>query len=344
MNHKTIFITFVTLMTTLLAGNQSALHAQPKRTADDIAATISPFVEESTVAVIRVDLTRVQLDPAFKRFKGLLEKVVGGKGGNLDLATMTRQIDAAQTMVQMYVSALTKAGATEAFAVISLESLPGTPLMVVIPAGDGVDVDALTPLLQMVSIQMPVEQEKIGEAIVIGTKTDLARIKKGNKGKLSKSGQVDQSVDRTAVLKKTFAATGNAPIQLVIMPPRYVRRAIEETVTSLPEHVGGGSSKILTDGFAWAAVGVTLPPTFKFEATVQSSNAAAAAAFAAMIKTSLSSLQAESEGEMSDSMIKRLLPKVVDDQVKWLLTDKDLDGFAGDLKLIVGAEQRQQIK
>ncbi len=316
-------------ITILLMLSASPLIAQQKQNADNIAKTIAPYVEESTVAVLRLDLRRVKLDPLFTRFEGAI-KALFPQDNNQQQAM--RQMTAAKTLMQMYISALTKAGATEVFAVISLESLPESPLLIVVPTHDKVDVDSLTPLLQMVSLQMPVEQKQIGDAVVIGSKPHLARFQLA---------PADDQHKRFNALKQSFAATGDAPLQLVVIPPDYVRRALDELVPTLPKELGGGPSSDLTRGFQWAAAGVNLPPNLKVNATVQSRDNKAAQAFAGINTSMLKALQAESKGQLPDTLVERLAPKVKGNQVTWTLTDKDIDGFIEDLKAMIEAEQKR---
>lgn len=312
------------LITTLFISINAAT-GQNKSASDQAAETIAPYVAESTIIVARIDLASVKLDPLFKRLTSLLDTLVGD---DTQKKQSLPQMEAGKALAQMYLSALTKAGASEVYVLVTLEALPDSPVMIVVPLGDKVDEDALTPLVQMVTLQMPVDQKRLGDAIVIGAKSHLEQMKHGKS-------------ERLAELKRSFAATGDAPIQLVVIPPSYTRRAIEELVTTLPKEAGGGSSETLTQGFKWGAMGITLPPDFKVEATIQSESPAAAEAFAGMASKLLHAMNAESKGKMPDSLIERFMPSVSNSQVKWQLADKDLDGIVKELKTIIDADGKR---
>jgi hypothetical protein len=57
-------------------------------------------------------------------------------------------------------------------------------------------------------------------------------------------------------LAEAFQAVEKYPIQLLLLPPDYVRRTVIELMPKLPRHLGGGSSDVLTRGLVWAALGV----------------------------------------------------------------------------------------
>lgn len=313
----------ITTIIAIFTISVSAASAQNRPTPDQIAATIAPYVEESTVAVLRIDLTRVKLGPLVKRIESLIGELADS---DKEKQRVLRQLNAGKTLVQMYLSALVNAGATEVYGVVTLEPLPEPPLLIVVPLGGKVNADALTPLVQMLTLQMPVEQRKIGNALVVGTKSHVTRMKP------TKSERLDE-------LKRTFAAAGDAPLQVVVIPPSYIHRAVDELVTDLPKQMGGGESSRLTLGFEWGAMGIHFPPEFKVEAAVKSGSADAAKGFSQLIMQMLQVMQDEGDNKVPDSMIQRLTPRVEKDQVRWTLTDKDLDGFVNDLKPTVGAHR-----
>lgn len=81
-------------------------------------------------------------------------------------------------------------------------------------------------------------------------------------------------------LEPALAATGNAAVQLVVLPAADQRRAIEELMPDLPEEIGGGPSTLLTRGMIWASCGIDLPPQLAARLVIQSADASAATGFA----------------------------------------------------------------
>ncbi|WP_164101983.1 DUF1559 family PulG-like putative transporter [Candidatus Laterigemmans baculatus] len=76
-------------------------------------------------------------------------------------------------------------------------------------------------------------------------------------------------------LAAAFESVSSYPIQLLVLPPDYLRRTIEELVPRLPEEWGGGPSEIFTEGVRWAAVGVD-PAELRAMVVCQSSSEDAA--------------------------------------------------------------------
>jgi uncharacterized protein DUF1559 len=56
-------------------------------------------------------------------------------------------------------------------------------------------------------------------------------------------------------LKDAFAAVADHPIQILVLPPDFVRRTVVEMQPTLPPILGGGPSSTLTDGLVWGAIG-----------------------------------------------------------------------------------------
>lgn len=74
-------------------------------------------------------------------------------------------------------------------------------------------------------------------------------------------------------------AVAEWPIQLLVAPPPHARRVVEEMLPELPQVLGGGSSRVLTEGFLWAAVGAD-PQEVAATIVIQSQSPDAAAALA----------------------------------------------------------------
>jgi hypothetical protein len=57
-------------------------------------------------------------------------------------------------------------------------------------------------------------------------------------------------------LDDAFASVASYPIQILLMPPDYIRRTVVELMPQLPRQLGGGSSDVVTEGLRWAALGL----------------------------------------------------------------------------------------
>ncbi|TVS17076.1 MAG: DUF1559 domain-containing protein [Planctomycetaceae bacterium] len=76
-------------------------------------------------------------------------------------------------------------------------------------------------------------------------------------------------------LGAVFETVAGYPIQVLLLPPDYVRRTVVELMPQLPRQLGGGSSEVLTEGLLWAALGVD-PGRLQIELIIQSASEAAA--------------------------------------------------------------------
>jgi hypothetical protein len=67
-------------------------------------------------------------------------------------------------------------------------------------------------------------------------------------------------------------------VQLLLLPPKYAQRVIEETMPEFPKVFGGGPTSVFTRGVQWGAVGIDLPPRLALRVVVKSQDAQAAQA------------------------------------------------------------------
>jgi hypothetical protein len=129
------------------------------------------------------------------------------------------------------------------------------------------------------------------------------------------------SANRSETVAAAFAASAEFPIQVLIIPPNHLRRTIVELSPQLPSQLGGGPSRVLTDGLLWASVGFDLEQ-LRIHVTVQSASEVAAREFAAHLPKLLSSLYetALEKTPFPAPLVKRMIgavdPKVEASQVK----------------------------
>ncbi len=93
-------------------------------------------------------------------------------------------------------------------------------------------------------------------------------------------------------LASAFAVVKDYPIQVLMLPPDYLRRTVVELMPQLPRHLGGGPSNVLTDSLMWASLGLD-PITPRAEVVIQSDSEAAAKQLAAHLPKMMTSLYDE---------------------------------------------------
>src|SRR5579871_569227 len=143
------------LCLTLACGLPALAAAQD---AEANAKAVAPFLDERTVAVASLDLTRVDVAAIVARLIEL------GKYKPEALQTQ-------KTEGQRVLTGLTKAGAKKVFVIFSLSDLPQQPPIIVLPLGPGADVQALKGVIQRLGPGL--EAVQIGQAVVGGSKPTL---------------------------------------------------------------------------------------------------------------------------------------------------------------------------
>ena len=122
--------TFVrcTLLVALVAPT-GLLRAESPSSATARAKAIAPFIDEQTVAVVHVDLTRIEIDP-------ILDKLV-------ELVPAAQQdIETRRGVDKRALAGFLEAGATEFYPVFSLPDLPEHGPFLVVPRTSQLDLEA----------------------------------------------------------------------------------------------------------------------------------------------------------------------------------------------------------
>ena len=235
---------------------------------------ISSFLEEGTIAVAHVDLTRFDVSAAI----GELADMIGLEGD--DLARFTK----AQSRAREVIAALKKAGATHVYATASLQDFArgGRPCILV-PVKNGGDPRAVAAIMYCGDPKGPTNREEavesghhinlldcdvcepVGNVVLCGTEHTVARLKKA------------KPTARPSMIDAADAA-GDAPMQIVFAPSADQRRVLTEMAPRLPEELGGGSG-VLSDGLLWAVVSVQSPPNLSARVLIQSKDAESAERF-----------------------------------------------------------------
>jgi hypothetical protein len=219
--------------------------------ADAAAKAVAPFLDDATVAVVHLDLTRLDADALHKQFAALANLKPG------ELVELKK-------LVAESVKKLTNAGARDAFVVFSLADLPKAPPFVVLPLDKDADLKAILGLKDAFkALESGYEVEQIGPAVVAGTPPVIKRL------------NALKPVARPEVAK-AFAASGGGFARVVFVASADTRKGVEEAVPALPKELGGGDIKTLTRGLQWAAVGVETKPKTRIQFVYQATDKAAA--------------------------------------------------------------------
>jgi hypothetical protein len=220
--------------------------------ADARARAVAPFLDEQTLAVARLDLTKLDAVTLATTLTDL---------GAID-ADETQDIKA---RAARWLGDFTKAGGKDLYVIVSLADFPSFPF-VVVPLGEGADARAIAGLLDLPDLPAGL-REKVGEVVFAGSPAARERLR-------------SLKPQARPELAQALAAAGDGAAQVALIPPAHLARVVEEMMPTLPEEVGGGPSKVLTRGVKWAALGLDARPKTALRLTIQSPDAASAKALA----------------------------------------------------------------
>ncbi len=220
--------------------------------AADHARTIAPFLDEQTLAVAHVDLSRLDVEE-FLRWSRKLEEDAPEKWAK-------EAWEKEQEKARRQVANLTKGGLKHFYVVFSLADIPNDPPLLVVPLETGADVKALTEALEKDELFGELAFEEVRGALVGGGRAALKRVKA-------------LEADRRPELAEAFEAAGDGFARLVFLPTPVLRRALAEALPVLPPEVGGGPTKVLADGALWLALGCDTPPRLWFRLVVKAPDA-----------------------------------------------------------------------
>ncbi len=273
--------------------------------ADARARAIAPFVDGQTVAVAHVDLSRLDAD-------ALLDWVAEvGRVEKTELEETRREW-------RGWLADFTKAGGNDLYFVLNLNDLPRELIGTIVPLADGVDAQALRRVLERIGMFQQLHLETHGQVLLGGGEAVRKRLK------------TVKPVERPA-LAKAFAAAGDTAAQLVVLPPPDTRRIVEELLPTLPPQLGGGSTRPLTHGVQWAALGVDLPPKYSIRLSLQSPDAESAEklkdALVPILKSAAQQRGARDFYPDIGRLAESLVPRVDKDRLTLAASDKELKGF-----------------
>jgi hypothetical protein len=283
------------------------------------AKALAPYLDDQTIAVVRIDLTKLDPDALAKLLREF---------GALD-PDDEREYKPA---VARWLSAFKKAGGRELDYVIGFPDPEkareegrgpddGEPFLVV-PLADGADFKGLSDLLSTASVAPPGIYAKVGSALVGASEPTVTRLRKL------------KAADRPA-LAKAFAAAGDGAVQAVLLPPPRLVQLIDQHVPDLPKELGGTSTKPFTEGVQWAALCLDPPPKLGLRLTVRSPSAESAKALDGALAPVLKAIVADKDARAAipevEKVIPLLTPGVEGSQLILTLDDKQARAALGPL-------------
>ena len=135
---KTFLVAFATMSLVYLA--PPAIAAE-KYDSAALAREVEPYLDDTTLVVAHVDLTRVDVRPMVARIKQSFAKITAAP------PDATAALDKGADAIQQWIADFTKAGGHDCYAVVSMSGFPEFPVVIVVPFGPGADGPAIAKLI-----------------------------------------------------------------------------------------------------------------------------------------------------------------------------------------------------
>lgn len=221
---------------------------------------VAPFVSDEVAVIVHANLPNMDLKRDVRALLGdnvSPDELLGSTGETIET--------------------LKNAGVSDIFVLIDPLEMPGLPLIIV-PARAGTEPlkRALAGLLPA-DIQPPPIIEAVPGAVLVGLPEAIARARQPNPPRPN--------------LDKALASAGDAPVRMIVIPSQTQRRAINESMPTLPEQLGGGPTSAITQGLAWLACSLHTKPEPSIQIVAQAVDPEAAQTLAQIAGHAFKSLQ-----------------------------------------------------
>lgn len=293
----------------------AASHAQ----ADDIseatkqdAKLIQTFINPTTIAIAKLDVKRLSLPTAVQ------QSLTADNQGQSLLAWLVA--------MQQNLQPLSAAMADDhIYIVIDMPISSGqTPVRFIAKRAPQLDLKKLSEFLARLKFS-PAEIQ--GDFIWTSPFQSIA-----NSNKIAISDSTLPAIRPD--LANAIHTVAGFPVQLLFLPPDYLRTTFRELLPELPTKFGGSPTATVLDGIRWAAIGVD-PATLKSTATIQSNSPVAAQAFATeipkMLSLAIAQIPENGQSQALKSLVSQIEPTVTGDRISVLFNADKLSVVAAAL-------------
>ncbi|HEV3341837.1 MAG TPA: DUF1559 domain-containing protein [Pirellulales bacterium] len=307
--YKRTFAAVLLVAALARSGQADQLSSAARSRAESRARLLAPFIDDQTIAVARVEISRIAVDKLFEF----------GKQFGLATDPLPQPAPAAR----QFVEGLKQAGAREVYVIASLADLPEQPPFFLVPLEEDSNEEQLKSALTVCEAQ-----ERIGGVLFAGRQKTRQRL-------------LESSPKSRPELQRALEAAGDSQLQFVLMPSASVRRVVEELMPTLPASIGGGPTRNISRGAMWAAVTMNGPPEISARLVIQAQDTAAAATLRGLWRDMLT--RAWPDGAKIGDTI---TPKLQNDQLVLQLEQasiQKISEFVGPaLRTVTDLSRRQQ--
>ena len=225
-------------------------------------------IDDQTFAVIRLDITKLDLDAFVNKALSLVNEYAGPDTAKQEQDNLKNF----QAMAGAQLNDLLKAGGRDVFAVFSMYDFPY--FFIAVPIHSAGDQAKLHQQIQKIIKDFDIgdiELHVSDRLILVGLKRTITRLKTA-------------SPVRPQALAAGFQACANTTAQVVLFPSSVQRRILTEMLPQIPSESGDMKLTTLSEDLQWAALGFNGPPSISLNITVQSHNAEGAERLLTFVK------------------------------------------------------------
>ncbi len=219
--------------------------------------TIAPLMNETTVAVIRCDLEKVNIADIRK---AITDSIDSNK--SIDKNQRREAIESMEEPMKIgerWLGDMKKSGGKEIYVLFDVTAMRYGPVLVV-PKTEGANVKSIGSLLHSGTVDG--ESGIVDQAQVAtrptgrGTQLQTAEVKNlivhAPKTWIDAANKA-ASIDRPN-LTKAFESAGNGPISVAVVPSDTIRAMLEQAMPVIPPEMGGGPVTDLSRGIEWISI------------------------------------------------------------------------------------------
>ncbi len=247
-----------------------------------IDPAVAPYIAASTVGLIRVDLSNVDLDAvdAYIKLQYFRATVVGDSSKSP--ATQPVDLGKDYETARQFVGDLKAAGVLRGYGIMDVNAANGLGegVVGVLVMQPGADFPTISALLSTGPLNdTSLHARKVGDVILFGDDDSITLFEKSDKANRQD-------------INDALAAAGDSSLCYVISPPAALRAlAAGQFGPNLPPELGGGPTFPITQGFGWLTVAVSAPPQNSATAILQCNSPAGADAWLKMLQAGITDLQ-----------------------------------------------------
>ena len=297
--------------------------------AADVERLLSPFVDDTTLAVLRVDVSKLQWDV----LRDWSIKLLSDSGlPEVDRKRADAAIVDGCARAKMWSEAFVKAGGAHIYLVGNFNTL--APVYGLVPLQNGADAERITGMLRQIGLANGINPfaEKTG-AIEVRRQGDLLVSGPPNAVQSALDMAGDPKRTKRSDLAVALAAGGDAALVLAFSPTAEQKEALATNEPKLPEALGGGSTAEAVADFTYAALWATVPqaqsPSADLRIRIKAKDAAAAARLKFLMLRLIASMQGH-DGDKPNVLELATLFKseLVDDHIEITLNQAGMEGVA----------------